>query len=336
MLIVMDAHAPESAVAAVCQTITEMGYRAAPLPGPSRTAIGVVGNDRPLDPGRFAGLPGVREVLRVSVPYKRVSREWQPHDTQVTLAPGVVIGGGRPVVIAGPCAVETAERLETAAQVLVDRGVRVMRAGAFKPRTSPYDFQGLGIAGLDLLADVARRHGLVIVTEAMDAAGADAIAERGFVVQIGARNMQNFALLHHVGKLNRPIVLKRGPSATIQEWLLAAEYVLDAGNSNVMLCERGLRGFDPATRNIMDIAAIALLRQLTHLPVLADPSHGTGRRDLVTPMACAALAAGAQGLLVEMHPNPAEAWSDGAQSLTPAQLTTLLARVDALTQAMAG
>jgi 3-deoxy-7-phosphoheptulonate synthase len=335
VLIVLHARATQEDVDGVCAAISALGLQPAPLPGGTRTAIGVLGNDKPLDPGRFSSLPGVREVIRVSVPYKRVSREWQPHDTVVDLGDGVRIGGPEPVLIAGPCSVETDAQLETMAALCVELGIRVLRAGAYKPRTSPYDFQGLGLPGLHMLADARRRHGLKIITEAIDIESAEAVAEYADVIQIGARNMQNFALIRHIGKLGKPVLLKRGASATINEWLLAAEYLLDVGNSQVMLCERGLRGFDSATRNLLDLSAVPVVRQRSHLPVLVDPSHGTGRRELILPMARAAMAAGAQGLLVESHPDPAQAWSDGAQSLNPEQLRRLVRETGVIARAMA-
>lgn len=333
MLIVMHALASAGEIEQVCEAVRGLGLRPAPLAGPSRTAIGVLGNEGPLDPARFLGLAGVAEVVPVSAPYKRVSREWQSVDSVFCLPAGpqvgpVEVGGAAPLLIAGPCAVENAAQMDEVGSILAKLGCKALRAGAYKPRTSPYAFQGLGPAGLDLLERVRDAHGFAIVTEALDEASATAIAGRGFSIQIGARNMQNYALLRHVGGLGVPVVLKRGPSATLSEWLLAAEYIIDAGNPQVLLCERGVRGFDPSTRNLLDLAAVAMLRRQTHLPVLADPSHGTGRRELVRPMARAALAAGANGLLVEMHPQPEKALSDGAQSLRPEQLAELVADMD--------
>ncbi len=323
MLIVMDARATPEQVEHVCSVVELLGFSSRPMPGGTRTAIGVVGNRQAIDAGRFSALDGVREVVRVTAPYKLVSREWQPEDTLVQIRPGLTVGGPEPVLIGGPCAVESESQLLETATYVAEAGCTMLRAGAFKPRTSPYDFQGLGLAGLKLLHAVGQRLGLAIVTEAMDIAGAEQVAEYADVIQIGARNMQNYALLTAVGQLGKPVLLKRGPSATIKEWLLAAEYILAAGNPRVMLCERGIRSFDTETRNLLDLSAVPLVRQLCHLPVLVDPSHGTGRRSLVAPMALAAIAAGAQGLLVETHPRPELALSDGAQSLTPAQFKQL-------------
>lgn len=338
MLIVMQSRATPGEIDNVCAAIQSLGWQARPLPGGTRTAIGIVGNDKPVDPGRFEGLAGVLEVIRVTAPYKLVSREWQAHDSIVTVAPdlngGVAIGGDNCTLIAGPCAVESeAQLLETAAYVAA-AGVKLLRAGAFKPRTSPYDFQGLGEEGLRILRLAREQYGLGIVTEAMDEAGADLVAQYADVIQIGARNMQNYTLLRHVGRLGVPVLLKRGPSATLKEWLLAAEYLLAEGNHQVMLCERGVRSYDTATRNLLDLSAVPLIRHLSHLPVLVDPSHGTGRRELVLPMARAAVAAGAHGLLVETHPRPEQALSDGAQSLYPNQLSQLVQQSAALQQAL--
>lgn len=340
MLIVMQARATEQEIQTVCNAIQGLGWQPRPLPGGTRTAIGIVGNDKPVDPGRFEGMAGVLEVIRVTAPYKLVSREWQEHDSIVTVAPdlngGVAIGGHNCVIVAGPCAVESEEQLLETAAYVAAAGVKLLRAGAFKPRTSPYDFQGLGEQGLKYLRKARNTYGLAIVTEAMDEEGADLVAEYADVIQIGARNMQNYTLLRYIGRLGKPVLLKRGPSALLKEWLLAAEYLLAEGNSQVMLCERGVRSFDQATRNLLDLSAVPLIRQLSHLPVLVDPSHGTGRRELVLPMSRAAVAAGAHGLLVETHPRPEQALSDGAQSLYPDQLRQLVQQSAALQLALAG
>ncbi len=339
MLIVMQSRASAEEIQGVCGAIAELGWQARPLPGGTRTAIGIVGNDRPVDPGRFEGMPGVLEVIRVTAPYKLVSREWQAHDSVVVVAPdlngGVAIGGDQCVLIAGPCAVESEEQLLETAGYVAAAGVRMLRAGAFKPRTSPYDFQGLGLEGLKILRKARDQHGLAIVTEAMDEAGAEQVAEYADVIQLGARNMQNFALLRFVAGLGKPVLLKRGPSATIKEWLLAAEYLLAGGLHDVMLCERGVRSFDTATRNLLDLSAVPLIRQMSHLPILVDPSHGTGRRELVLPMSRAAQASGAHGLLVETHPRPEKALSDGAQSLYPEQLRQLASQTRTLAAVLA-
>lgn len=330
MLIVMHHSATAADVQGVCDAITALGFEPRPMPGEQRTAIGVVGNDGPIDRARFHGLPGVLEAIPVSAPYKQVSLEWRAQRTVITLGNGVRIGGESLVIMGGPCSVESEEQIMTAAAYVAQAGGTLLRGGAFKPRTSPYAFQGLGEAGLKLMAEARKRYGLAVITEALDPAGAEMVAEYADVIQIGARNMQNYTLLKAVGRLGRPVMLKRGLAATIKEWLLAAEYVLDAGNPDVMLCERGIRSFDDATRNVMDVGAIALAKTLTHLPVIADPSHATGRRELVTPVGLSAIAAGADGLIVETHPEPTKALSDGAQALLPAQFEALTAKAEAI------
>lgn len=324
MLIVMEQTARQEDIDRVARTIQEMGYEARVMPGEQRTAIGVVGNDKRVDSSRIEGQPGVREVIHVTAPYKLVSREWKKADTVITLSNGVTIGGNAVVIMGGPCAVENEAQLMRAAEVVKNAGGTLLRGGAFKPRTSPYSFQGMERAGLELMAKAREKFGLGIVTEAIDAASADLIAEYGDIVQIGARNMQNFALLRHAGRLRKPVLLKRGLSATIKELLLAAEYLLAEGNDQVMLCERGIRSFDDSTRNVLDLAAVPVLKGLSHLPVIVDPSHGTGRRDKVVPMARAAIAAGADGLIIEMHPEPEKALSDGMQSLYPDQFEKMV------------
>jgi 3-deoxy-7-phosphoheptulonate synthase len=324
MLIVMHTEATEEDIARVCGMIGEMGYEARPMPGRQRTTVGLVGNDGRVDSSRIEGLPGVQEIIHVSKPYKQVSREWKPEPTVVRLEGDVVIGGSDVVVMAGPCSVESEAQILEAARAVRAAGATILRAGAFKPRTSPYSFQGLGRKGLDLLARAREETGLRIVTEAMDAEGAEIVAKVADIIQIGARNMQNYSLLKTVGRLRKPVLLKRGLSATIQELLLSAEYVLAEGNPDVILCERGVRGFDSATRNIFDLSAIPVVKSVSHLPIIADPSHGTGHREMVIPMARAAVAAGADGLLVEVHPHPERALSDGAQSLYPAQFERLM------------
>ncbi len=324
MLIVMRQDAAESEVQRVCDVIVEMGYQALPMPGKQRTTVGLVGNDGRVDGSRLEALNGVQEVMHVTKPYKQVSREWRPEPTVVRLAGGVTIGGNDVVVMAGPCSVESEAQILAAAHAVREAGATVLRAGAFKPRSSPYSFQGLGAEGLRLLALARAETGLLIVTEAMDPEGADQVAEVADIIQIGARNMQNYSLLKKVGRLRRPVLLKRGLSATIQELLLSAEYILAEGNPDVILCERGVRSFDSATRNLFDLSAIPVVKALSHLPIVADPSHGTGHRHMVIPMARAAVAAGADGLLVEVHPTPDRALSDGAQSLFPEQFTRLM------------
>lgn len=324
MLVVMRHGATEEEIQQVAAVIEEMGYQARVMPGRQRTTVGVVGNDGRVDPSRLAGLAGVQECLPVTRPYKQVSREWRQQPTVVRLPGGVTFGGEDVPVMAGPCSVETEAQILEAAYAVREAGATLLRGGAYKPRSSPYSFQGLGLKGLALLAKAREATGLLIVTEAMDAEGLDAVAEVADVVQIGARNMQNYSLLKKAGRCGKPVLLKRGLAATIQELLLSAEYLLAEGNPNVILCERGVRTFDPATRNLFDLAAIPVVHGLSHLPIVADPSHGTGHRDMVTPMARAAVAAGADGLLVEVHPNPERALSDGAQSLYPAQFAQLM------------
>jgi len=334
MLIVMAHDATEEQILRVCDAIQEMGYQARPMPGRQRTTVGLVGNDGRVDGSRISALPGVQEVLHVTKPYKQVSREWRNDPTIVRLPGGLAIGGEDVVVMAGPCSVESERQILAAAEAVRESGATVLRAGAFKPRSSPYSFQGLGLEGLRLLARAREETGLLIVTEAMDPEGADQVAEVADIIQIGARNMQNYSLLKKVGRLPRPVLLKRGLSATIQELLLSAEYILAEGNPNVILCERGVRGFDSATRNLFDLSAIPVVKALSHLPILADPSHGTGHRDMVIPMARAAVAAGADGLLVEVHPHPDRALSDGAQSLYPEQFARLMKETRLITEAI--
>jgi 3-deoxy-7-phosphoheptulonate synthase len=334
MLIVMRHGAAEEEILRVVATIEEMGYQARPMPGKQRTSVGLVGNDGRVDGSRLAALPGVQEIIHVTKPYKQVSREWKAEPTVVRLGAGLSVGGEDVVVMAGPCSVESERQIIEAARAVREAGATVLRAGAFKPRSSPYAFQGLGQVGLRLLAKAREETGLLIVTEAMDAEGLDHVVEVADIVQVGARNMQNYSLLKHAGRCGKPILLKRGLSATIQELLLSAEYILAEGNTQVILCERGIRSFDQATRNLFDLSAIAVVHGLSHLPIVADPSHGTGHRDMVIPMARAAVAAGADGLLVEVHPHPDRALSDGAQSLYPEQFERLMKEVRLIAEAI--
>ena len=334
MLVVMKHGATTAEIDAVVAAIEEMGYEARPMPGAQRTAVGLVGNDGRVDSSRISALSGVAQVIHVTQPYKQVSREWRPENTIVTIAPGVEVGGSEVVIMAGPCSVESEAQIVLAAQQVKAAGASCLRGGAFKPRSSPYSFQGLGEVGLQYLATAKRETGLAIVTEAMDEAGAELVAEHADCIQIGARNMQNYSLLKFVGTLGKPVLLKRGLAATISDLLLSAEYVLANGNENVILCERGVRTFDPATRNMFDLTAIPIVQQLSHLPIVADPSHGTGIRDKVLPMARAAVAAGANGVLVEVHPNPERALSDGAQSLYPEQFAQLVGELRAIAAAI--
>ncbi len=332
MLIVMSHGATSTQIDAVVRTIEEMGYQARPMPGKQRTAVGLVGNDGKVDASRLAGLDGVLEVIHVTQPYKQVSREWKAENTLVRLPGGLSLGGDDLCVMAGPCSVESEAQIIEAAKAVRDAGAVILRGGAFKPRTSPYAFQGLGRKGLELLKKAREETGLLIVTEVMEPDAVELVAEFADILQIGARNMQNFSLLKRAGKVRKPVLLKRGIAATVTELLLSAEYLLAEGNDQVILCERGIRGFDPATRNVFDLTAIPVVQRLSHLPIIADPSHATGLRDKVIPMARAAVAAGADGLIIEVHPHPEKALSDGGQSLTPEQFTDLMKQVRAIAE----
>jgi 3-deoxy-7-phosphoheptulonate synthase len=321
---VMRHDASADQVQAVVDVITEMGYEARPMPGKQRTAVGLVGNDGKVNADRLESLGGVLEVIHVSQPYKQVSREWREEPTVVELPNGTRIGGSEVAVMAGPCAVESEAQIVGIARRLREAGATILRGGAFKPRTSPYSFQGMGEAGLKLLARAREETGMAIVTEALDGESLALVAEYADLIQIGARNMQNFSLLRRAGRTGKPILLKRGMAATVKDLLLSAEYVLAEGNGQVILCERGVRGFDTHTRNLLDLTAIPVVKSLSHLPIIADPSHGTGLRAKVIPMARAAVAAGADGLLVEVHPAPDRALSDGAQSLYPEQFERMM------------
>ena len=327
MLIVMRHGATDAEVQRVVAVIQEMGYQAQAMPGAQRTAVGLVGNDGRVDASRLEGLPGVTEVIHVSKPYKQVSREWKTESTVVHFANGVTVGGPDVVAIAGPCSVESERQIVETARLVKDAGATILRGGAFKPRSSPYSFQGLGRPALRFLEKARAETGLLICTEAMDIEGMGWISEVADIVQIGARNMQNYSLLMAAGRCGKPVLLKRGMAATITELLLSAEYLLAEGNADVILCERGVRGFDPITRNLFDLTAIPVVHKLSHLPIIADPSHGTGLRDQVLPMARAAVAAGADGIIVEVHPAPDQALSDGAQSLFPGQFAQLMKEV---------
>jgi len=327
VLIVMRHGATDDEVRRVIAVIQEMGYKAQLMPGAQRTAVGLVGNDGRVDASRLEGLPGVQDVIHVTKPYKQVSREWKEENTVVRLPGGVAIGGTDVVTIAGPCSVESERQIIEAARLVKEAGAVILRGGAWKPRTSPYAFQGLGRPGLKLLAKAREETGLLVCTEAMDPEGVAYVAEIADIIQIGARNMQNSSLLKAAGRAKKAVLLKRGMSATIEELLLSAEYVLAEGNHDVILCERGIRGFDTATRNVFDLTAIPVVHKLSHLPIIADPSHGTGLRDKVIPMARAAVAAGADGIIVEVHPNPDQALSDGAQTLFPDQLAQLMREI---------
>jgi 3-deoxy-7-phosphoheptulonate synthase len=326
VLVVMKPNATEAQVEAVVEKIRGLGLTPHAIPGAQRVAIGVTGNKGGLDPGQFETLPGVAEAIRVSQPFKLVSREVKAEDTVIDVG-GVPIGGNAIAIMAGPCAVESREQILETAHAVKAAGARFLRGGAFKPRTSPYEFQGLAEEGLKLLALAREATGLKIVTEVMDAETLPLVADYADVLQIGARNMQNFSLLKKLGDIRKPILLKRGPSATIKEWLMAAEYIVSRGNRAVALCERGIRTFETMTRNTLDLNAVAVLKALTHLPVLVDPSHGIGLRAHVAAMARAGVAAGADGLIIEVHPRPDMALSDGQQSLTPPEFVELMRQV---------
>ena len=323
MLIVMDHHSTPAQVDAVIKRIEALGFRAHPIPGEHRVAIGITGNPGPLERGEFEMLPGVRQAIPVTRAYKLVSREVRAEDTTIEVR-GRTIGGGGFTVIAGPCAVESEEQCVRIARHVRDAGGHFLRGGAFKPRTSPYSFQGLGKEGLRIL-DVARREtGLPVITEALDEASIDLVEEYADVIQIGARNMQNFSLLKRAGRASKPVFLKRGLSATLEELLMAAEYVASEGNYDVMVCERGVRTFGSHARNTLDLTVVPAIREESHLPVFVDPSHGTGRREKVIPLARASLAVGADGLMVEVHDEPDKALSDGPQALLPEQFAALM------------
>ncbi|HEV3278693.1 MAG TPA: 3-deoxy-7-phosphoheptulonate synthase [Terriglobia bacterium] len=330
MLVVMKPVATEEDVAQVCRKIESMGFRPHPMPGAHRTAIGITGNPGPLEPAEFESLSGVAEAIPVSKPYKLVSRELRRENSIITIGPpeaGVTVGGAELAIIAGPCAVESRDQIFAAAERVQRAGARMLRGGAFKPRTSPYAFQGMGEEGLQLLAEARQEFGLLIVTETIDPENCDLVEQYADVLQVGARNMQNFSLLKRVGRSKKPVLLKRGLSATLEEFLMAAEYILSEGNYNVILCERGVRTFADHTRNTLDLSVIPAVKSASHLPIIVDPSHGTGKRDKVLPLARAAVAVGADGLIVEVHPDADHARSDGYQSLYPDQFEELMREI---------
>jgi 3-deoxy-7-phosphoheptulonate synthase len=329
MLIVMKADASKEDVAAVEQKVRELGFTPNDIPGATRMAIGITGNQGPVDPAIFTVMAGVADAVPVSRPWKLVSREVKPDDTCLKIG-DAQIGGGRFGVIAGPCAVESKEQVDTAAAAVKAAGAHFLRGGAFKPRTSPYAFQGMKEEGLKILADARAKTGLPVVTEVMDTRDVELVARYADVLQVGARNMQNFSLLEAVGAQKKAVMLKRGLSATINEFLMAAEYILKQGNYDVILCERGIRTFETMTRNTLDLGSIPLIKRLTHLPIIVDPSHGTGDRASVPALARAAVAMGADGLMVEVHPQPDKALSDGPQSLTPEAFSELMRSVRAI------
>lgn len=327
MIIVLKPGKDRHAAREILDRIESMGCTPLCMPGSERVVLGALGDERVLANLHLESHPLVESVTPILSPYKLVSRELHPHDTVVSLGDGVAVGGERFTVIAGPCAVESSDQMACVARLVKEGGAHALRGGAFKPRTSPYSFQGLGPQGLEILHETGRAHGLPVVTEVADAADVETVALYADAIQVGARNMQNFRLLQAAGSQPKPVVLKRGMAASLKDLLLAAEYVFSAGNGDVILCERGIRTFETATRNTLDLSAVPFLRQRSHLPVLVDPSHGTGVRDLVGPMAYAAAACGADGILLEVHPDPARALSDGEQSLYPRQFLSLMSRL---------
>jgi 3-deoxy-7-phosphoheptulonate synthase len=328
MLIVMRAQATEEQIRAVCERVESLGYRAHPMPGAQRTAIGITGNKGEVEAGTLEEMPGVQELIRVSKPYKLVSRDVKP-DNSVIRFPGspVTIGGVDLVIMAGPCGIESRDQAFAIADRVARAGAQFFRGGAYKPRTSPYSFQGLGEEGLRIMADLRDRFGLLIVTEAVDYESLDLVEKYADMIQIGARNMQNFSLLKRAGRARKPVLLKRGIAATLEEFLMAAEYIMSEGNYNVVLCERGVRTFADHTRNTLDLSVVPAVQRLSHLPIVVDPSHGTGKRNKVTPLSRAAVAVGADGLIIEVHNDPDRALSDGMQSLYPEQFDALMVQI---------
>jgi len=328
MLVVMKAHATEEQVRAVCERIESLGYRAHPIPGAQRTAIGITGNKGAMEPGALDEMSGVQEVIQVSKPYKLVSRDTKEEDTVIRFADSDGSFGGTDLgIVAGPCSIESREQAFAVAERVAKAGARFFRGGAYKPRTSPYAFQGMGEAGLKIMAEIRERFGLKIITEALDDESLLLVAEYADVIQIGARNMQNFSLLKKAGRLRKPVMLKRGMSATLEEFLMAAEYILSEGNYEVILCERGVRTFANHTRNTLDLSIVPAVQRLSHLPIVVDPSHGTGKRNKVLPLSRAAIAVGADGLMVEVHHDPEHALSDGIQSIFPDQFDELMGEI---------
>src|SRR5438132_10004226 len=334
MLIVMKSNATESEIDAVVNVVEAVGLRAHPMPGVTRTAIGITGNEGPIDGRRFENLAAVAEVIRVTKPYKLITLDLRPEKTIVQIG-DAAIGDGELAIIAGPCAIENREQAFAVAEAVQQSGARFFRGGVWKPRTSPYTFQGLGDKAWEIMADIREAFGLKIVTKAVDESNVDLIEQHGDIIQIGARSMQNFSLLKKAGRSKLPVLLKRGMAATLEEWLLAAEYIMAEGNYNVILCERGVRTFAQHTRNTLDLAAVPAIRRISHLPVIVDPSHGTGTAYMVTPLACAGVAVGADGLMIEVHNQPELALSDSAQALTISEYAQLIEEVRAIRDVMA-
>src|ERR1700720_830422 len=330
MLIVMNANAGQGQIDTVVRAVESLGFRAHAMPGANRTAIGITGNRGAVDLSHFENLPGVAEAIRVTKPYKLITLDLRPERTIVDLGDGAKIGDGSLAIIAGPCSIESRKQAFVVAETVKNSGAQIFRGGAFKPRTSPYAFAGLGEEGLQILAEIREKFGLKIVTEALDESNVDLVERYGDMIQIGARNMQNFTLLKRVGRSRLPVLLKRGMAATLEEWLLAAEYVMAEGNYQIVLCERGVRTFAQHTRNTLDLAAVPAVRKISHLPVIVDPSHGTGKSFMVTPLARAGVAVGADGLMIEVHDQPERALSDGAQALNLEQYEQLVREVHAM------
>jgi len=333
MIVVMKCEASISQVSAVIKGIEELGFKAHPSKGAERTIIGVIGSNRTVSLEALSDLPGVEQIVHIAKPFKLVNREFKPADTVISIN-GVTIGGLEAVVMAGPCAVESRDQLLKAAHAVKDAGAKILRGGAFKPRTSPYDFQGLGESGLELLAEARKETGLAVVTEVMTPSDVSLVASYADILQVGARNMQNYSLLEAVGRAGRPVLLKRGMMSTIEELLMSAEYIFSAGNSEVMVCERGIRTFERYTRNTLDISAIPVIKKYSHLPVIVDPSHSTGDRAFVRSASCAAIAAGADGLIVEVHPSPETALCDGPQSLRIPEFAEMMTQLEAIAAAI--
>jgi 3-deoxy-7-phosphoheptulonate synthase len=329
MLVIMKKDATEAQVEAVIHEIEALGYRGIPMPGIQRTAVCIIGNQGPVEDSRLLALDGVKETIRVTKPYKLVSRETHPQPTIITIG-NVMIGGEKPVIMAGPCAIESEKQALTIANLVKQYGAQVFRGGAFKPRTSPYSFQGLGEEGLKILKKVREETGLLIITEAIDHTNIELIEQYADIIQLGARNMQNYSLLRQAGHATKPILLKRGFSATIEELLMSAEYIMSEGNTQIILCERGIRTFSDNTRNTLDLSAILSIKEVSHLPVIVDPSHAAGRREYVIPLSRGAIAIGADGILVEVHNDPLHALSDGMQSLYPEQFAALMKEIKIL------
>ncbi len=333
MIIIMKSQTATRDISAVISRIENLGYRVHLSEGEERSIVGIIGNGRPIERDQIARMKGVDKVVRVTKPYKLASRDFHPQDTTFTVS-GATIGKSGLTIMAGPCSVESRSQILETAHAVKEAGAHILRGGAYKPRSSPYSFQGLGAKGLEYLAEAKAQTGLPIITEVMSPEMVPIVAQVADILQIGARNMQNYALLNAIGRQQHPVMLKRSPSGTIKNWLLAAEYILNHGNARVMLCERGISTFETETRNTFDINAIPLLKQLTHLPVIADPSHGTGRWDIVKAVALGAVAAGADGVIVEVHPRPEEALSDGAQSLKPKRFVELVEQMKVVGEAV--